>query len=118
MERAALRLGRIVAQDNRKPPASGARRVARIVHDDLGNGRVEWLEIPDDRTGSFERTTLGIEGQAADDHAATYPYGRTRSPDDKRTGNTTRTDLRKLSEWIKLKREMEARKARGDDEEE
>ncbi|MGE0583297.1 MAG: hypothetical protein AB7P31_14335 [Steroidobacteraceae bacterium] len=106
--------------DKRKPPASGARRVARIVHDDLGNARVEWMEIPDDRTGTFERPTFEIEGEEAADHAATYPYGHASQAgaSDKRGGNTTRTDLRKLSEWIKLKREMEARKARGEDEEE
>ena len=31
-----------------------------------------------------------------------------------RTGNTTRTDLRKLSEWIRLKKELEERRARGE----
>jgi len=105
-----------VPDDHRKPPPPGARRVARIVHDDLGNARVEWLEIPDDRTGSFERPTLDIEDHRGLDDTATYPYGRTRQPGgaDKHTGNTTRTDLRKLSEWIKLKREMEERRKNGD----
>jgi len=31
-----------------------------------------------------------------------------------KTGTTSRTDLRKLSEWIKMKRELEERKLRGD----
>ncbi len=31
------------------------------------------------------------------------------------TGNTARTDLRKLSEWIKLTRELEERKRNGGD---
>jgi hypothetical protein len=39
-------------------------------------------------------------------HGATFP-GTTR-------GNTTRTDLRKLSEWIKMKRALEDRRLRGD----
>lgn len=105
--------------DSRKPPAPGARRVAHIVHDDLGNARVEWQEIPDDRTGSFARPTLEIADFQVRDNEATHPYGRTapQGAADKRSGVTTRTDLRKLSEWIKLKREMEARKQRGDDEE-
>jgi hypothetical protein len=109
-----------VPDDNRKPPTSGTRRVARIVHDDLGNARVEWLEIPDDRTGSFERPPLEVEDFRTLDDTATYPYGRVRqgSGAGQRTGNTTRTDLRKLSEWIKLKREMEERQKRGDDEDE
>ena len=103
--------------DSRKPPAPGARRVAHIVHDDLGNARVEWQEIPDDRTGSFERPALEIEGLRHEDAKANYPYGRRDrfAGPEKRTGNTTRTDLRKLYEWIKLKREMEARK-QDDDE--
>ena len=104
--------------DSRKPPAPGARRVALIVHDDLGNARVEWQEIPDDRTGSFARPTLEIEELRVEDGKATHPYGRPNrlAAPDKRTGTTTRTDLRKLSEWIKLKREMEARKPHDDDE--
>ncbi len=104
-----------MAEDSTKPP-NGARRVAHVVRDDLGNARVEWQKIPDDRTGSFARPNLAIEGEGPD--LGVDPYDRT-VPSGKRdpqgTG-TTRRDLRKLSEWIKLKREMEERKARGEDE--
>jgi hypothetical protein len=34
------------------------------------------------------------------------------------TGTTSRTDLRKLSDWIKLMREIEERKQRGDTDDE
>ena len=105
-----------MAQDSSKPP-SGARRVAQVVHDDRGNARVEWQRIPDDRTGNFARPNLTIEGEepdiGADPYDRTVPSGRR---DAQGTG-TTRRDLRKLSEWIKLKREMEERKQRGDDDE-
>jgi hypothetical protein len=105
-----------VAGDSDKPP-SGARRVAQVVHDDLGNARVEWRKIPDDRTGNFARPTFTIEGEGpdmgADPYDRTVPSGRR---DSHGTG-TTRRDLRKLSEWIKLKREMEERKQRGEDDE-
>ena len=45
------------------------------------------------------------------------PYAHTaeRGTPRKSTGNTTRTDLRKLSEWIKLIRELEERKRNGGD---
>jgi len=106
-----------VAEDSSKPP-NGARRVAQVVHDDRGNARVEWQRIPDDRTGNFARPNLTIEGEepdiGADPYDRTVPSGRR---DSQGTG-TTRRDLRKLSEWIKLKREMEERKQRGDDDDE
>lgn len=105
-----------MAEDSSKPP-SGARRVAHVVHDDLGNARVEWQKIPDDRTGNFARPNLTIEGEGpdigVDPYDRTVPSGRR---DSQGTG-TTRRDLRKLSEWIKLKREMEERKQRSDDDE-
>jgi len=105
-----------VAGDSDKPP-SGARRVAQVVRDDLGNARVEWQRIPDDRTGSFARPTLTLEGEGPD--MGVDPYDRT-VPSVSRDAcgsGTTRRDLRKLSEWIKLKREMEERKQRGEDDE-
>ncbi|MBV6417936.1 MAG: hypothetical protein CMLOHMNK_02715 [Steroidobacteraceae bacterium] len=108
---------RIVPDDRQKPAPAGARRVAQIVHDDLGNARVEWRDIPDDRTGAFSRPTFEIEEyQAGKSH---NPYERVRGEPAgaERTSTTTRTDLRKLSEWIKLKRELEARKKREEEDE-
>ena len=42
------------------------------------------------------------------------PYARPRARE--AGGSTSRTDLRKLGEWIKMMRELEARKSGGDDE--
>ncbi len=114
-------------------PASDAgsdarRRLGKIVHDDRGNALVQWEEAPAD----YERPVLEIESSGmhrvlqerlgADrlsiDAAHNFdPYSSTRPIERKApqsTGNTSRTDLRKLSEWIKLMREMEQRKQRSD----
>jgi hypothetical protein len=101
------------------------RRLGRIVHDDRGNASVEWHDAPSDferqkfeiesATGTFRRLKvpdgLSVEGQNNfDPYASSRPVER-KSP---KTGTTSRTDLRKLSEWIKMKRELEERKLRGD----
>ena len=50
--------------------------------------------------------------QLESDGTACDPYANT-SGAARKTGNTTRTDLRKLSEWIKMMRELEERKRNG-----
>ncbi len=112
----AARLAGIVPDSRHKSPAAGTRRVAEIVHDDLGNARVEWRDIPDDRTGEFSRPPLEIEDYRAEKSHNPYERARSAGPAAERTSTTTRTDLRKLSEWIKLKRELEARRQRGEDD--
>jgi len=92
------------------------RRIGVIVHDDRGMASVEWHDAPD---GTIERPVLEILGGAElalkDDDVSYDPYSRHTATYPKTTpGNTTRTDLRKLSEWIKKKREIEERKLRGD----
>lgn len=101
------------------------------MHDDRGNAVVQWEEAPAD----YERPVLEIESSGVrpglphrlgadrlslDDPQSFDPYSNSRAlehkPPQQRTGNTSRTDLRKLSEWIKLMRDLEARKARGDSE--
>ena len=96
------------------------RRLGVIVHDDRGMASVEWHDAPD---GTIERPVLEILGnpklELKDEDTSYDPYSRHTATYPKTgPGNTTRTDLRKLSEWIKQKREIEARKARGDDDEE
>ena len=90
------------------------RRIGRIVHDDRGNASVEWKDAPTD----YKRPVLEIEGEAApalsiqsDETFNPYEQAKSRK---RKTGNTTRTDLRKLSEWIKMMRELEEKK-RNDD---
>ncbi len=104
-------------------PASTAttaerRRLGKIVRDDRDSAVVEWIDAPPD----YDRIPLSIEG--------TLPRGARRAPtgfnpydtvspskslnSDKRPAQR---DLRKLSEWIKQMRELEARKKRGDTDE-
>jgi hypothetical protein len=105
--------------------ATGKRRVAKIVHDDRGAASVEWCDAPED----YERPVLQLEEPAVtrkskvrggievlhSKHDSTFnpyenlPEGR------KSQGGSARRDLRKLSEHIKLMRELEERKKRGEE---
>ena len=89
------------------PPPSERRRVGTVVHDERGNASVEWRAAPTDQ----ERPVLellGEDGLALKSDEVSYdPYARSGTH---RRGGGTRTDLRKLSEWIKFMRELEARK--------
>jgi hypothetical protein len=110
--------------------AQGAnrRRASQIVHDDRGNARVEWIDagyagVP------LERAPLSIESTPARGDGAKLtverkraggfdPYARIGAahvPEPKKQQGGKR-DLRKLGEWIKLKRELELRKAGGEPE--
>jgi hypothetical protein len=100
------------------------RRASRIVHDHKGNAIVEWLDAPAD----YARQKFEIEGtQAATpssppglstgslsvESVETHnPYMRI--PESVRTrAPGQRTDLRKLSAWIKMMRALEEAKKRG-----
>ncbi len=105
--------------------------MGRVVHDDRGNAVVQWEEAPP----GYERPVLEIESggdsgvqRRLGSHRLSLepsdsfdPYSSSGALERKpaqRTGNTSRTDLRKLSEWIKLMRELEQRRQRdGGDEE-
>jgi hypothetical protein len=96
---------------------SERRRIGLIVHDDRGMASVEWRDAP----GDEERTVLEVLGgprlELQNDESYD-PYSRhTATLPKLNSGQTSRTDLRKLSEWIKMKRELEERKLRGDDDE-
>ena len=84
-----------------------------MVHDDRGNASVEWRDAP----ASQERPVLEVQGEqrlALKREEISYdPYASRGQP---RSGGT-RTDLRRLSEWIKLMRELEERKRNGDKDE-
>lgn len=103
------------------------------MHDDRGNAVVQWEEAPPD----YERPVLEIESSGTrpglhrrlgshelslQDSESFDPYSNSRAVERKapqqRTGNTSRTDLRKLSEWIKMMRELEQRKAEPPEDEE
>jgi hypothetical protein len=86
------------------------RRIGRVVHDDRGNASVDWRDAPAD----FERPVLevlGDPGLSIKSEKTYDPYAHGRGAhDDANRGNGTRTDLRKLSDWIKMMRELEERK--------
>ena len=106
------------------------RRVSRIVHDHKGTAKVEWVEAPDD----YERQKFEIEGAR---QPATPPSPRalrtgslsihngqdphdpyTRIPEtDRKRAPGQRTDLRKLSAWIKMMRSLEEAKKREPNDE-
>jgi hypothetical protein len=99
-------------------PEAERRRIGQVVHDERGNASVMWQDAPSD----YERPVLevlGDPGLAIKQEESFDPYARRVAPRaaPRRTGNTTRTDLRKLSEWIKLMRELEDRKRGGGDPE-
>ena len=111
---------------NDQPPGANRRRVSQIVHDDRGNARVEWIDagfagVP------IERAPLSIESTPArGEHGKLTverkraggfdPYARVGAahipPAVKKP--PVKKDLRKLGEWIKLKRELETRKTQDD----
>jgi hypothetical protein len=113
-------------QDN----SNDRRRLGRIVHDERGAASVEWHDAPADEartkleierapaSGRGSRDPLGADMLSIEKPVDTFnPYERTtaaeRERERKPTGNTTRTDLRKLSEWIKLMRALEEQKKNG-----
>ncbi len=97
---------------------SERRRVARIVHDDRGNASVKWVDAP----ANYRRQVLEVQSdQHREDELSLEvapqsfdPYSRGRLPEPKKktTAAASRTDLRKLSEWIKMMREREELKAK------
>jgi hypothetical protein len=101
------------------------RRASQIVHDDRGNARVEWVDLGYAGT-AFERAPLSIEPTPGRGDAARLTVERTRAngfdpyarvggahiPEPKK--KPVKKDLRKLGEWIKLKRELEERRSQDD----
>lgn len=108
-----------------------ARRLSRIVHDHKGNAVVEWLDAPAEFTQdrqvfkiedarkptvtprlSISTVSPAMEEPAVDSH---NPYMHIPEGERERVPGQ-RTDLRKLSAWIKMMRSLEeAKKNRGDD---
>ena len=106
--------------------AANRRRASQIVHDERGNARVEWIDAGHAGV-DLERAPLSVEPTPARGEPAKLaveraraggfdPYARVGAagvPAPKK--QPVKRDLRKLGEWIKLKRELEARKSSGDD---
>jgi hypothetical protein len=101
--------------------------LSRVVHDHKGNATVEWYDAPAD----YERPIFEIEGArepatppkralstgslAIEKEDSHDPYMRIPEADRKRAPGQ-RTDLRKLSAWIKLMRSLEEAKKRKDED--
>ena len=114
------------SNSNGKPPqATNRRRVSQIVHDDRGNARVEWIDaghagVPIERAPlSIESTPpRGVNAKLSVErkHASGFdPYARIGAahvPEPKKPQG--KRDLRKLGDWIKLKRELDERKTQDD----
>jgi hypothetical protein len=101
--------------------------VSQIVHDDRGNARVEWIEAgyagePLERAPLSVETTpargepgkLTVERGRAGGFDPYQRVGAAHIPEKKKPPG--KRDLRKLGEWIKLKRELDARKDSGEPE--
>ena len=104
------------AGDRKQDSTGERRRLSRVRHDDRGNAYVEWLDAPAELV---KRPKLEIQREPGElqldtARSAYNPYANETGAA-RKTGNTTRTDLRKLSEWIKMMRELEERKRSGDD---
>jgi hypothetical protein len=96
------------------------RRLSRIVHDHKGNAKVEWYEAPSDE----ERLKFEIESTATrlkvlnagslsvQSEESFNPYMSIPESERKRVPGQ-KTDLRKLSAWIKMMRELEEARKRG-----
>lgn len=107
-------------------PAANRRRASQIVHDERGNARVEWIDVG--FAGEpLEREPLTIEPTPPRGENARLSVERVRSGgfdpyarvggahvQDVKKPVAGKRDLRKLGEWIKMKRDLEARKARDD----
>jgi len=108
------------------PQAVNRRRVSQIVHDERGNARVEWIDAG--RAGvPLEREPLSIEQTPArGEHGKLAverkqpsgfdPYARVGTAGVRAPVKPApvKRDLRRLGEWIKLKRELEAKKESGE----
>jgi hypothetical protein len=109
-----------------KTAPANRRRVSQIVHDERGNARVEWIDAG--YAGEpLDRAPLSIESTPPRGANAKLSVERVRSkgfdpyarigggapvPEQKKPAG--KRDLRKLGEWIKLKRELDERRAQDD----
>ena len=97
-------------------PASERRRIGTVVHDDRGNASVSWRDAPPDHERPVLEV-LGNPGGLSIKNDETFdPYARRAARKAGSGGAASRTDLRRLSEWIKMMRELEARKRNEDGE--
>ncbi|HEY6926479.1 MAG TPA: hypothetical protein VI653_23545 [Steroidobacteraceae bacterium] len=90
------------------------RHIGRIVHDDRGNASVDWQDAP----SNYKRQVFEIEEQPGvltiEKAPRTFnPYETATLPEPKKSAGPKK-DLKKLSEWIKMMRDLEEKKRRGE----
>ena len=116
------------SNSNGKPPqATNRRRASTIVHDERGNARVEWIDagfagVPLERAPLTVESTpargdsgkLAVERNRASGFDPYARVGTAHVPEAKKPQG--KRDLRKLGEWIKLKRELDEKKAKNGDD--
>ena len=111
--------------NDKPPPANNRRRASHIIHDERGNARVEWIDagyagVPLERAPLSVETApargdsgkLTIERKRAGGFDPYARVGAAHIPESKKP--QVKRDLRKLGEWIKLKRELDSRKSQDD----
>jgi hypothetical protein len=92
---------------------SERRRISRIIHDDRGNARVDWHDAP----SGYQRQVFEIEAEpgvlSLQQQPRTFNPYECDTPPEPKKGPAPKKDLRKLSEWIKLMRDLEEKKRSG-----
>ena len=90
------------------------RRIGRIVHDDRGNASVDWHDAPSDYKRQVFKIEEGPGALSIQKAPRTFnPYSCDTLPETKKAA-APKKDLKKLSEWIKMMRDLEERKRRGE----
>ena len=100
------------------------RRLGRVEHDHRGNARMEWALLPEDDAanrpvleileGDATRQPKAYELKASAYKRGFEPYGRDAAAAPAEAPCKPK-DLRKLGEWLKMTRELEERRKRGED---
>lgn len=100
------------------------RRLGRVEHDHRGNARMEWALLPEDDAanrpvleileGDATRQPKAYELKASAYKRGFEPYGRDAAAAPAEAPRKPK-DLRKLGEWLKMTRELEERRKRGED---
>ena len=83
------------------------------MHDDRGNGAIQWV----DAGRNHKRDTLDFcDAPVANKAEQSFnPYEHAQTDRGGNGAKPVKRDLRKLSEWIKTLRAVEAKKSRGED---
>lgn len=117
-----------MTDENSNGKPGNRRRASQIVHDERGNARVEWIDAGYAGV-DLERAPLSVEPTPSRGDPTKLKVERTRAggfDPYARVGSAgtpapkkppVKRDLRKLGEWIKMKRELEARKSTDDEPE-